>query len=272
MASVVLIVMGCVALALSLILRKKSRALEKFPKSPQIKIFKKTFYVFDPFSEQRKVIHEHLQLLIILAIYGSFIGIGFAIVEMLQVGFLLGFIVLIVCLGFLLLDETLEVHKNANIFLKAFKNEVGFGKGDLEVLDFLRHTMPRLSRYHLLVAIAFFATSLAVPSVVNIFVLAFAGLAGGIFAASAAFWFFPPFILICTGIVFAATVFVVQFAAGKVKRKIFSFPPREPLNGLSEQFYRMKMFVGIQHHHPTLQLPEVEHEKTDEKDVEQTEA
>jgi hypothetical protein len=32
------------------------------------------------------------------------------------------------------------------------------------------------------------------------------------------------------------------------------------------------MFVGIQHHHPTLHTPEVEHKKTDEKDVEQTEA
>jgi hypothetical protein len=272
MASMVLIAMGCVALAFSLILRKKSRALQKFPKSPQIKIFKKTFNVFDPYSEQRKVIHEHLQLLILLAIYGSFIGIGFAILAMLQVGFLLGFMVLIVCLGFLLLDETLEVHKNANIFLKAFKNEVSFGKGDLEALDFLRQTLPRLSHYHLSVAIAFFATSLAVPSVVNIFVLAFAQWAGVIFAASAAFWFFPPFVLICTGILFAATVFVVQFAAGKVKRRIFSFPSPQPLNGMSEQFYRMKMFVGIQHHHPTLHLPEVEQKKTDEKDVEQTEA
>jgi hypothetical protein len=237
-ASMVLVVMGFVSLAFSLILRKKSRALEKFPKRVQIEIFKKTFNVFDPYSERRKAIHENLQWLILLAVYGSFIGVGFAVLKILEVGFLLGFMVFIVCLGFLLLDETLEVHKNANIFLKAFKNGVSFGKGDSEVLDFLKKTLPRLANYHLTVAIAFFATSLAVPYLVNVLLLAIAGLAGGIFAASAALSFFPPFVLICTGILFAATVFVAQFAARRVKSRIFSFPSREPLNGLGEQFYR----------------------------------
>jgi len=264
--SMVLVAMGFVSLAISLSLRLKSRALEKYPKNIQIGIFKRTFNVFNPYSEQRKVIHENLEWLILFAIYGSFVGIGFAIMKLFEFGFLLAFITLIICLGFLLIDETLDVHKNAGIFVNAFRKSARFGKGDLEVLAFLRHTLPRLSNYHLMVAIVFFATSLAVPLAVIVFLWAFSRLAGLIFAASAAVWFFPPFVLLFTSLLFAATVFTVQFAANKVKIRILSFPSPERLDVLSEQFYRMKMFVGSLH--PTLHVPDVEHRREDEVEVE----
>jgi hypothetical protein len=267
-ASMVLVAMGFVSLAISLSLRLKSRALGRYPKNIQIGIFKRTFNVFNPYSERRKVIHENLEWLILIAVYGSFVGIGFAVLKLFEFGFLLAFITLIICLGFLLIDETLDVHKNAGIFVNAFRKSARFGKGDLEVLDFLRHTLPRSSYYHLMVAVAFFATSLAVPFVANVFLWSFSGLAGFIFIASAALWFFPPFVLLFTGLMFAATVFTVQFAANRVKIRILSFPSPEWLNVLSEQFYRMKMFVGIQHHHPTLHVPDSEHRKEDEVEVE----
>jgi hypothetical protein len=267
-ASMVLVVMGFVSLAISLSLRLKSRALEKYPKDVQIGIFKRTFDVFNPYSEQRRVIHGNLEWIILFAIYGSFVGIGLAVLKLFEFGFLLAFITLIICLGFLLIDETLDVHKNAGIFVNAFRKSARFGKGDLEVLVFLRYTLPRLSNYHLMVAIVFFATSLAVPLAAITFLWAFSRLAGLIFAATAALWFFPPFVLLFTGLLFAATVFTVQFAANRVKMKILSFPSPERLNVLSEQFYRMKMFVGVQHHHPTLHVPDSEHRKEDEVEVE----
>jgi hypothetical protein len=267
-ASMVLVAMGFVSLAFSLGLRLKSRALRSYPKNIQIGIFKRTFNVFNPYPEQRKVIHENLQWLIFFAIYGSYVGIGFAIMKLFEFGLVLAFITLVICLGFLLIDETLDVHKNAGIFVNAFRKSARFGKGDLEVLDFLRHTLPRLSNYHLMVAIVFFATSLAVPLAVNVFLWTFSRLAGLIFAASAAMSFFPPFVLLIVGLLFAATVFTVQFAANRVKMRILSFPSPERLNVLSEQFYRMKMFVGIQHHHPTLHMPASDHRKEDEVEVE----
>jgi len=267
-ASMVLVAMGFVSLAFSLGLRLKSRALRSYPKNIQIGIFKRTFNVFNPYPEQRKVIHENLQWLIFFAIYGSYIGIGFAIMKIFEFGFLIAFITLVICLGFLLIDETLDVHKNAGIFVNAFRESARFGKGDLEVLAFLRHTLPRLSNYHLMVAVVFFATSLAVPLAVNVFLWTFSRLAGLIFAASAVMWFFPPFVLLITGLLFAATVFTVQFAANRVKMRILSFPSPEQLNVLSEEFYRMKMFAGIQHHHPTLHVPDVEHRTEDEVEVE----
>lgn len=267
-ASMVLIAMGFVSLAISLSLRLKSHALGKYPRNIQIGMFKRTFSVFNPYPEQRKVIHENLQWLILIAVYGSFVGIGFAVLKLFEFGFLLASMTLIICLGFLLIDETLDVHKNAGIFVNAFRKSTRFGKGDLEVLDFLRHTLPRLSYYHLMVAVAFFATSLAVPHAVNVFLWFFSRLAGLIFTASAATWFFPPLVLLFTGLMFAATVFTVQFAANRVKMRILSFPSPERLNVLSEEFYRMKMFGGIQHYHPTLHVPDVEHRTEDEVEVE----
>jgi len=267
-ASMVLVAMGFVSLAFSLGLRLKARALRSYPKNIQIGIFKRAFNVFNPYPEQRKVIHENLQWLIFFAIYGSYVGMGFAVMKIFEFGFLLAFITLVICLGFLLIDETLEIHKNAGVFVKALGKSAHFGQGDLEVLDFLRHTLPRLSNYHVIVAIVFFATSLAVPLAVNVFLWAFSRVAGLIFAASAATSFFPPFVLLFVGLLFAATVFAVQFAANRVKTRILSFPSPERLNVLSEQFYRMKMFVGIQHHHPTLHMPDIEHRKEDEVEVE----
>ena len=272
-ASIVLIAMACVSLAISLSFRQKSRSIREFPEHVQASTFKKTFNVFSPYAEKRRIIHEHLELLILVAVYGSFVAIGFAVLKVLEFGFLLAFFTLIVCLGFLLIDETLEVHKNTNVILNALRKKTSFGKGDVEVLDFLRKTLPRLSNYHLIVAFAFFATSLAVPFVVEVFLFVFSGWAGLIFAASTVLWFFPPFVLLFTALMFGATVFVVQSAANRVKMRIFSFPSSERLNVLSEQFYRMKMFVRVQHHHPSLHVPDApEPEKAEEQEVDSSES
>jgi len=267
-ASIVLVAMACVSLAISLSFRQKSRAIRKFPEHIQASTFKKTFNVFSPYAEKRRIIQEHLELLILVAVYGSFLAISFAVLKVLEFGFLLAFFTLIVCLGFLLIDETLEVRKNTNMILNALRKKTSFGKGDVEVLSFLRKTLPRLSNYHLMIALAFFAMSLAVPFVVEIFLLVFSGWAQLIFTASAVLWFFPPFVLLFTALMFGATVFVVQSAANRLKMGIFSFPSSERLNVLSEQFYRMKMFIGVQHHHPTLHTPEVpDPEKAEEQEV-----
>ena len=272
-ASVVLVTMSCISLLISLNFRRKSHAINEFPKNMQARIFRKTFNVFNPYPEKRTVIHEHLELLILVAIYGSFIGIGFALLAILEFGFLLAFFTLIVCLGFLLIDETLEVQQNTNKILNARKKGVGFGKGDLEVLNFLGRTLPRLSYYHLMIAIIFFAASLTMPYVVNAFVSVISGLATLIIGASATLRFFPPFVILFTALMFAATVFTVQFVSNRIKMRIFRFPSSERLNVLSEQFYRMKMFIGIQHHHPTLHVPEVpEPEKADQQEIDSAES
>jgi Flp pilus assembly protein TadB len=272
-ASMVLVAMGFVSSATSLALRLKSRELKKYPENVQIGIFKRTFNVFSPYPERRKVIHENLQWLILIACYGSFVGIGLAIMKIFEFGFLLAFITLVICLGFLLIDETLEIHKNTGIFLNAFKRHALFGKGDLEALDFLRQTLPRLSNYHLMIAVAFFATSLAVPFVVSFFLLSFSGLAGFIFTAVATVWFFPPLVLLFTALIFGATIFTVQLVANRVKTGILSFPsPEGALEGMWAQTQRSGRYFphaawSIHHPKPSY-LPDAKHLKEEEAQAE----
>jgi hypothetical protein len=271
-ASVVLVAMGFVSLAISLNLCRKSRALEKYPKNIQIGIFKRTFNVFNPYPDHRKVIHENLQWLILIAGYGSFVGIGFAVMQLFEFGFLLAFFVLIICLGFVLIDETLEIDRNAGIFVTAFRKNTLFGKGDLEALDFLKRTLPKLRNYHLMIAVVFFATSLVVPLVVNIFLLSFSGLAGFTFAAAATAWFFPPLVLLFTALVFGATVFAVQFGANRVKMRIFSFPsPAGAREGMWAQMRSGRYFPHAAwsiHHPKPRHLPDAKHMKEEEAEVE----
>jgi len=272
-ASVILVAMSFTSLLIAFNLRRKSIAIDRFPKNIEAGIFKKTFNVFNPYPSKRTVIHEHLELLILVAIYGSFVGIGYAIMKMLEFGFLLAFFTVIVCTSFLLIDETLETRENTNRILNALRKGTRFGKGDIEVFSFLRRTLPRLSNYHLVIAAVFFVASLLVSYVVNAFVLVFSGLARVIFATSANLWFFPPFVILFTALTFGGVIFIVQFLSNKVKMRIFDFPASERLNILSEEFYRMKMFVGIQHHHPTLHVPDVsEQEKADEQEIDSDES
>ena len=267
--SIVLVVMACVSAALSLEFRRKSSALKKLSGGVKASIFKKTFSVFSPYPEKRRIIHEHLGLLILFGAYGSFVGIGFAVLKVFEFGFLLAFFTLIVCVGFLLVDETLEVRKNTDMILNALKKKASFGKGDVEVLNFLRITLPRFSNYHLIVALAFIATSMVVPLVFDVLLFVFSGGARLIFAAGAAFWFFPPFVLLFTALMFGIIVFVVQSAANRMKTRIFSFPSSERLNVIGEDFYRMWMFLSAVHlRHPTIHVPDIpEPEKAGEQEV-----
>jgi len=272
-ASVVLIVMGCVSLAFSFTLRRKSKALSSYPENVEAKVFKKTFNVFDPYPERRRTVEGHIELLILFAVYGSFIVIGYAIAKIFETGFLLGFLTLIVCIGFLLIDETLELYKSARIFVKAIRKGVDFGKGDVEALHLIRKTLPKLSVYHLALAIVFFASSVTLPYIVNTLAQALVQVAAAIFMVSFSLRFFPPLVLLFTSLLFAGTAAMVLFAAGKVKTRVFSFSSPERLDALADQFYRMKMFTRILHHHPQLHVPEFEEpKKADEQEVEETES
>ncbi len=47
-SSLVLLAMGCAALVFSLALDRKSRALERLSKNLSVRVFSKTFNIFDP--------------------------------------------------------------------------------------------------------------------------------------------------------------------------------------------------------------------------------
>jgi len=116
----------------------------------------------------------------------------------------------------------------------------------------------------------FFISALAVPFFVDAVFLASTAIAIAVFAVSAALKVIPLFSFIVIATLMGSILVVAGIAANKTKKRIFGFPPPVSIDILSRQFFRMKMYVGIQHHHPTLREPSPEDtEKANIKDIEE---
>jgi hypothetical protein len=263
-------IMGGAALFFAFLLRVKARALRMLPKDLPARVFDRTFNVFDPAMEHRRVINSHTGLIIFVAVYGAWVALTFVVFKTFEVGGVLGSIAFLICAALLMVDETQEISRNAGIFAKAVKNGVGLGKGDMQVLHVIKKTLPRLSAYHLILAVVFFISALAVPFFVDVVFLASTGIAAAVFAVSAALKAIPIFSLIVVAALMGSILVMAEIVANKTKKRIFGFPPPVPIDILSRQFFRMKMYVGIQHHHPTLREPSPEDtEKANRKDIEE---
>lgn len=269
-SSLVLVAMGCAALFLSLLLRQKSRGLNRFSKNLFANVFDRTFSVFEPNEQPRKIINSHTGLVVFIAIYGSWLVAMIAVFKTFEIGGILGCVTFLICAGLLMIDETEEINRNAGIFLRALKNGAGLGKGDLKVLLIIRSASSMLTRYHLILAILFFASAATIPLIVDAALLASAEIAAAALAISSALAAVPILALIVMVGVFATVLMVIQVGGNKIRKRIFGFPPSIPVDVMGRQFHRMKMYVGILHHHPTLREPRPEEtEKANEKELEE---
>lgn len=259
-SSFVLIAAGFVSILFSVSLRRKLRLIERFPEDLSTEVFDRTFNVFDPYPERRKTISSNIELLIFLAVYGPFFFVSYIVLRVVEAGLVLGGVTFIICLGLLMVDDTLEIRKNANAFIIAVRNGTGLGSGDMKTLLVLKKTLPKLSNYYVVLAIMLFGSSLAVPFILDSFLVASAQLASMMFVLATAFEFMPVFALILALFLFVTVIITIQFAAGAIKSKILGFPPPEHIDSLNlaRARERMRIFVGIQHHHPKLQAPDPE--------------
>jgi hypothetical protein len=227
-------VMSCVSLALSLLLHLKNRALVKLPKNLHANVSDRTFTVFDPYPEHRRVIHSYLTLLPFVAWLGA-LAVAYLTLSILAMGLALGFVAFILCFSLIMVDEFFEVYRNTGMLVKAVSAGADFGVGDLTVLSMMRKTLPKLRVYYLLLSVAFFASFVALPYVVPAAVMAFAQAVGAVFEFSASAGVLAAFVII---LVFAAAEMMVYVAVRKVKSRIFSVPSPQSLNSaLSRRAY-----------------------------------
>jgi len=260
-SSLVFIVMGFFSIVFSLALYRKSRAMRIYSENLSANVFDKTFNVFNPHSEHRKTISlSYIELIFLAASLPVFI-IFILTIKIIETGLTLGLITFIICLGLLMIDEVSEIYKNANTFVKAVKNGVDFGKGDLEVLFLLKKSSSRLSSYYLSLAVVFFVFSWAVPYIVDPLLLVLSHLVSVLFALNNTLNFVPDATRIFIPLLlFTAVVIMIRLMANKVRSKIFGFS-LEPIQSKGEQFERMKQFVSVIVHHPTSRVPEPEEPK-----------
>lgn len=269
-SSLVLLAMGCAALVFSLALDRKSRALERLSKNLSVRVFSKTFNVFDPNMEHRTIISSHTGLIVFLAIYGCWFVVTIGVFTTFAAGGLLASVIFLVCAGLLMVDETQEFNKNAGIFLEAIRGGTALGVGDLHALFVMRRTLPKLSLYHLVLAVVFFASAFAVPFLSTILFLACADAAWMFLALSSLLMAVPLLAILAVAGLFGVVIVMIVVGADAVKRVFFGFPPSIRLDVLDSQLDRMKIFVRFQHHYQPLHVPEPEDtEKFNRKELEE---
>ncbi len=218
-SSLTLFAMCCLALAISIILRLKSRAINSLPKNLSANVFDKTFVVFNPYPEQRKIIHSFLSALPLLV---GFASVVFALIawKILESGLLLSLFVLIIGLNLVVVGDASEAYQNSKTFVKAVQGGTSLGVGDLKVFQIIKKLMPKLSNYYLGLSILFIASSVMLPYIWSSALWFFAWFIGLILQVSAST---GPISYVVAVFLFALTVVVIQLFASAVKNKLLSY-------------------------------------------------
>jgi hypothetical protein len=188
-------------------------------------VHNRTFSVFDPYSEQKRLLHSYIWLLPLVAMVGT-VAVTYLTLTILAMGLALGLAAFIFCLALMMFDEAFEVYKNAGTLVKAVGCRTGFGVGDLAVLSVLKRILPKLRAYYILLSAAFFASAVALPYVVPAAMMTLAQVTSAAINFSA-----PDSVLAAyvTVLLFAAAEVIVYVTARKVKSRIFGFTSAESL-------------------------------------------
>jgi len=216
-SSLTLFLMGCLAIALSILFRLKFKVFKNLSDDLQPNVFDKSFVVFNPYGEQRKVFHEFLSFLPLIVGFAS-LGFALALMILLEAGLMLSFCVALFGLNLIVIDDGFEVYENSNTFIRAVQKEAKLGVGDLKVLQLIKEYMPKVSNYYLVLSITLMGFSIVLPYLFPSAIWLFAQFIGLILQVSrivgAIAWVFAVFL-------FALTVVFVQILASKIKSRVW---------------------------------------------------
>jgi hypothetical protein len=239
----VLFAMGCLCLALSTYFYLKRRALQKLPKNLTVNVFNKTFNVFD-ISTNKKIFHSYAFFLI-LSPLGAFslvfILVFVVILNILEAGLILAFVILILSMGLMMIEEAFEVRETSNTFMKGVKARRGIGAGDLAIMSLVDDASRRLITYYLLLGGIFFAAFFAMPYVFPVAFTIFnysVGLAVGVTHPVP---IFAPFLAV---FMFALATVATFVAAKNIKARILGFSSPDSLLSAFSASVRAQMAIA----------------------------
>lgn len=208
--------LGLMALVLSIALHLKSKTLNRLP-SLTPNVFNKTFVIFNPFADSKKMIHSFLSVLPFVIGFSS-IGLALTLLFVFSAGLFLSSIITIVGLTLIVLEQTPEIYQNSTVFVNAIQNESNVGVGDLRVLHAIMQLVPRLRNYYLVLSALFFALSAALPYAGSSVIWLFASFMGSILQASA---YAGPASFILATFLYALPLIFIQIVATVAKNKLF---------------------------------------------------
>lgn len=218
-SSVGLFAMGCLTLALFIVFRLKFNALKDLPKNLSANVFNKTFAVFDPYSERKKIIHRLLTWLPLVAMFAT-VGFALLMLVIIESGLLLTFTILFMALGLLLMEEAPEAYQYSNTFIKAVQDGASLGVGDLKLFQMTRKILPKLSNYYLCLSILFITLSVTLQYFWTAILWSFAQYIALTLQASTAAGILGYQLAI---LLFALTTLFIQVSASKIKGKFLRY-------------------------------------------------
>jgi hypothetical protein len=218
-SSVTLASLACASLVLAVLFRKKSRDLNGLSTELTASVFDRTYVVFDPYPHQRKVIHRFLTALP-LAVGVITGGMLLLLWEILTSGLFLSFVLVIISLNMIVLEETPEVYMNTGVFIKAIQKGATMALGDLRVLQLTKKVATKLSKYYLVLFMFFVVCSIVLPyAVAPVFQgwLIFVGFLLGLSEPTG----FMGWLIV--GILLAIGYVVVCFSLSRIKSRLFRY-------------------------------------------------
>lgn len=218
-SSLTMLAMAGVALCLSALFRLRVKKLRSIPRDLNATVFNQTFAVFDPYPQQKKVMHRFLGALPFIGIAVTFAGIAI-VWKMVAAGFLLSTFIIIITLNIIVIEEAPEVYMNSRLFVKAVQNKRNLAEGDVKALNLVRKLAPKISNYYLGISAILIITSVALPyvweslpSLTNWLVASAANLSGlsGILVFQV------------VAFLLAISFVIIQLVAFKLKNRIFRY-------------------------------------------------
>ena len=175
-------VMGVVALVLSVVFRLRLRVLDSVSKGSAANVFNRTFVVFDPYV-QKTVFHRLLSFLPFVPLICGF-GVAVLLFEVINSGLLLTVLVSILALSLIVVEESPEAYAESKTLIEAIQGGSNLGVGDIRLLALTKQLLPKLSYYYLGLSAFLFALAAALPFVWAQFLWYFAMFFGYIIQAS----------------------------------------------------------------------------------------
>ena len=161
-SSAILASLGCAALVLSVLFRRKTRVLNGLSAGVTASVFSRTYAVFNPYPDQKKVIHRFVTglPLVVGAITGA---VTLLVWEMFLSGLFLCLILIIIGVNMIVLEETPEVYLNTRVFIRAAQGGAEWAPGDLRVLQLTKKIAVKLAKYYFVLGVFLIACSVVLP-------------------------------------------------------------------------------------------------------------
>jgi hypothetical protein len=197
----------------------KSRMLNRLPKNLSASVFSRSFVVFNPYPDQKKIMHRFLSAVPFVALVGA-LALTALMWRLLMYGFVLSLLIVIVGLNLIIIEEAPEIYMNTKTFVRAVQDDKSLATGDMKVLQLIKKLTPKLGNYYLCLSTLFFVFSVALPYVSSSAPAFWSGLVNLIARASGQN---GTVVLEAATFVLGLNLALFQFVAFKIKNMIFKY-------------------------------------------------